>query len=285
MKIIITESQYKFLSEQTAYEMYLDRTLEDPVKAQAHLDQFKNVDQHTTNTILQIATAFIPYVGPIISTGIGLYDAKLYYDENQKKMAGLVGFFALIPGISGLMGKIGLGNISAKAMSEIGKKIGLGSKLTQGELQVANKVAQYKNLIQTEITKVGEQAAKQTVKTQLVKQAVKQGIKQSVKQGAKTVAGYGAAGAAYSKGYDIVKSSNPKVKAETEGFDWELAKSAFGSSGTLEDNKLLNKAWSKGWRPGSVVPEEFQTQAYKTFYAEEVNNINQLQTLLAQVTK
>jgi hypothetical protein len=280
-KFIITEEDRKSirgLYEQTAYEMHLDRIMGDPVKAQAHLDQFKNMDPHTANTILQIATAFIPYVGPFISAGIGLYDAKMYYDEGDTKTAGLVGLFSVIPGIGGLSAKLGLTKWSAKALGELGKKISLGLKLTSTEIQVANIVAKNKNLILADIK------ASPVIAKEVAKQTTKEVLKQTAKQTGKTVTGYAATGTAYSKAYDTVQKDTPRAKAESEGLDWNLVKTAFGSSGTEQENKLLNQAWSKGWRPGQVVPQGFQTETYKTYYEEDINNIKQLQALIAQAS-
>jgi Ni/Co efflux regulator RcnB len=73
-----------------------------------------------------------------------------------------------------------------------------------------------------------------------------------------------AAGGAYSKAYDAAQKDTPRDKVKREGMDWNLVKTEFGSSGTEQDNTLLNQAWTKGWRPGQVVPQEFQTKTYKT---------------------
>jgi len=107
------------------------------------------LDHHTKNTILALAASFIPYVGPLISTGIALYDAKQYYDEGDTETAAMVAIFSMIPAI-GLAGKLGLGKWTAKALSEIGKKISLGSKLKSVEVEVIKRVAKYKELIKKE---------------------------------------------------------------------------------------------------------------------------------------
>lgn len=36
---------------------------------------------------------------------------------------------------------------------------------------------------------------------------------------------------------------------EKEGYEWKSTKELFGSSGSVDDNTLLNKAWINGWRP------------------------------------
>jgi len=125
--------------------------------------------------------------------------------------------------------------------------------------------------------KSGTKAAKGTLK--------KQGVAKSFKNVAKPIAAYGAACVGYSKGYDHAQKDTPKTKSESEGYDWDLVKISFGSNGTKEDNKLLNQSWDKGWRPGNIVPREFQTKQYQNQYSQESQNIKKLQQLVAQNQK
>jgi hypothetical protein len=247
-------------------------------------DFLNNMDPHTIATIFQIGTAFIPIVGPFISTTIGLADAASYYKDGDKKTAGVMALFSMIPGIGGLANKLGLGKWSAKALGEIGKKIGLGQKVTRVEIEVANRVAQNRALIQAEMNakNVSIAAAKLGVKSELKKQAIKQTVVKGGKVVGKTVAPYAAAGLAYNKSYDYIQRNTPKTKSEKEGLNWEFVRQSFGSSGSKEDNILLNNAWKKGWRPGTVVPVEFQTNAYKENFSKEDENINKLNQLVAQ---
>lgn len=68
----------------------------------------------------------------------------------------------------------------------------------------------------------------------------------------------------YQRGMVISEQKqNIRQRVESEGFNWVNVKSEFGSSGTLNDNTLLSRAWSAGWRPGNPVPDNFQTPAYK----------------------
>ena len=179
MKYILTETQLKLLVEQAPPTL----TSSNQTSALQPTTNVKSGtinstfgtgegDLHSFMTVLQIGTAFIPLVGPFISMGVGLADAAMYYNEGDTKTAGLVGVFAMIPGIGGLASKMGLSSWTAKALGEIGKKISLGLKLSPVEIQVGKKVAQYKNLIQQEIAKVGVSAAKQNVKKRLVKKAI-----------------------------------------------------------------------------------------------------------------
>ena len=189
------------------------RTMLSLVKSSPKKETSSIVDTHTMMTILQIGTAFIPLVGPFISAGIGLADAAIYYNEGDKKTAGLVGMFSIIPGIGGLASKMGLGKIGAKTMAEICRKLGAGSKLTPIESQIVNKVAKNKQLLQSEIDKLSKigikntEMAKQGAKSQLKKQA----IKQNVVKTAKPIVGYGAAGAGYSEIYDKTNTQNQNV--------------------------------------------------------------------------
>jgi hypothetical protein len=203
MKIIITESQHNFLLEQSDYLMDKrgnailnatgirgDKDYKSIDKSIDKAQEGKPIDPHTLMTILQIGTVFIPVVGPFISAGIGLADAAMYYKEGDKKTAGLIGLFSVIPGIGGLASKMGLTKWSAKALGQIGKKISLGQKLSPVEIQVANKVAQNNKLIQSEVQKLS--------KTVIAKNVVKKGTKFV---GTK-VAPYVAADVAYNKIYD-----------------------------------------------------------------------------------
>ena len=232
MDYLITESQLKVIvNEQGMGGMFSPQYVAGTVNK-----ELQQIDPHTQLAILQIGTAFIPFVGPLISAGIGLYNAKMYYDEGDTKTAGLVGLFACIPGVSGLASKLGLTKWTAKALGELGKKISTGSKLLPQEIQVANIVAKNKNLILADIK------ASPVIAKEITKQA---------------------AGGAYSKAYDAAQKDTPRDKVKREGMDWNLVKTEFGSSGTEQDNTLLNQAWTKGWRPGQVVPQEFQTKTYK----------------------
>lgn len=219
MKILISEEQYLLIKEQRS-DYAIDRqsnaimtgiglrSKEDYQTVDKFITKAQNqigdqLDTHTKMTILQIATAFIPLVGPFISAGIGLADAAMYYNEGDKKTAGLVGIFAIIPGIGGLASKMGLGKVSSKVLANIGKKIGKGVKLTNGEVQITNKITQNRKLLIDEIIKLRQAGkspslAKQGVKSQLKKQA----IKKSVVNIAKPLVGYGAVNLGYSHLYD-----------------------------------------------------------------------------------
>lgn len=155
MKLIITESQLKkIISEQQSNSNY-QTGAGSYYGTYGYNKEGKTVwtdlDPHTKNTILAIGVSFIPLIGPILSTGIGLADAKLYYEQGDKKTAGIVGLLSLIPAIGGLAAKLGLGKWSAKTLSELGKKIAKGAKLTSLELKAAQRISQNGKLIQSEV--------------------------------------------------------------------------------------------------------------------------------------
>ena len=54
-----------------------------------------------------------------------------------------------------------------------------------------------------------------------------------------------------------------KKQIQKLGYTWEMVKEKFYSSGSKEDNIKLEKAWNEGWRPGTPVPEKYQTDEYK----------------------
>jgi hypothetical protein len=165
MIIKLSESELRSIIEKVIREQSMGGMTSPQNFAQYSVDV---LDSHTNNLILAILTSFIPVVGPFISAGIGLIDAKKYYDEGDKKTAGLMVMFSSLPGL-GLLGKLGLTKWTAKTLGEIGKKIGLGQKLTPTEVEVAKKITQYRNLIETEMKKkaISLNAAKQNVKSQL----------------------------------------------------------------------------------------------------------------------
>jgi hypothetical protein len=279
MKIIINEYQLNrlFLEQDTGFSRFLDRThsnAETSAKFNIEIIDFYKKYNHQINMISSIGLSFIPIVGPLISTSISLADAKQYYDEGDKKTAGLVGMFSMIPFIGPVLSKIpGVKELGVKGMAALASKLGKGQKLSASEQNIILSVSNNQKLIQSEITK------------QLAKKTIPQKIGQGTKKVGKFVVPYAAAGYGYNKAYDYVKRNTPKTKAEKENVDWEFVKTSFGSSGSKEDNVLLNNAWNSGWRPGNVVPKQFQTALYQKNYNEDDSNIKELETLITKNKK
>lgn len=297
MKYLISERQYNLLSEQRPDNLmpfqpesfgYNPKKPETTTASlQKQKEFFKSIDPHTLAIIMGIGTAFIPIVGPFISAGIGLADAALYYKEGDTKTAGMVAMFSLMPGVGAIVGKIpGVKQLGAKGMAALAPKISKGaSNLTKLEAEVVEAISQNSNLIQQELNTYIQNLAVQGAKTAAnptTAQVLGNIAKQGVKGLAKAAAPYVAAGTAYSKGYDELQKNTPKSKAQSEGYDWNFVRNSFGSSGSEQDNVMLTKAWDKGWRPGTVVPNEFQTKQYQAQYNQEVEDLKQLEALILQ---
>lgn len=192
----LKEQQSNWEKEKHKYVTdYEKRELE---KSKNLLDNMSKLNQHDLLQVLALGSAFIPYVGPVLTLGFGLADAYLYKKEGDDKMAGMMLMFSLLPGIGSVVSKIpGVKQLGAKSMSELGKKLMVGSKLSKTELDVASQIAKNKDLIQSEMIKIGKEATNRVSK--------KQTIKQSVKSGMKTIAGYTALGVGYDKTYDYLE--------------------------------------------------------------------------------
>jgi len=77
-----------------------------------------------------------------------------------------------------------------------------------------------------------------------------------------------------------------------EGYDWEMTKQIFGSDSSGEQNTLLKKAWSEGWRPydknstqialedGDPVPDQYQTDSYKERIAYNISSQESFERLM-----
>lgn len=157
MKYILTESQYKLLLEQSSYEKGIwDRST-------AMLNKMSNLDPHQVADFLSIATLFIPAVGPLISAGISLGDAALYYKEGDKKTATMTAMFPFLP--FGKIGKLisGTQKLGKEGMASLAKKIGKegGKGLTQIEKEVADAMIKNKELLNQELKRISDDLSKQ----------------------------------------------------------------------------------------------------------------------------
>jgi len=183
MIIQLTESELRSIIKRVIEEQSMGGMASPQNYAQYSTETLQNLDPHTRNMILGIGLAFVPYVGPLLTAGIGLADAKLYMDEGDKYTAGLVGMFSLLPG-AGLLGKLGLGKWTAKTLIPIARKIKLGQKLFPAEAEVVKKITQNKQLIQNELKKYGDitlRQAKENARQTAIKQAIKRFPRKAVK--------------------------------------------------------------------------------------------------------
>jgi hypothetical protein len=181
MKILVKESQYRLFVEQFDPEDEKLYPRSKPSKSQqkssdeyeyesgikneptnVSIDGFYNPkDKHKYLTILQIATAFIPYAGPFISAGIGLYDAKTYYDEGDKTSAGLTAAFSMLPFVGSIVTKIpGVKQLGVKGMAILSSKLISKTALTKAELEVANSIVKWEPQVQKELMKMAPKLTK-----------------------------------------------------------------------------------------------------------------------------
>lgn len=173
MKILIKESQYHLLVEQSMVgwnQGLTPKQTNDTVKSWSQ-------GNHTVNTILQIATAFIPVVGPFLSAGIGLADASMYYKEGKKTEAGIVAFFSILPGLGKVVGKIpAIAQLGERGMAALGAKIIGKQALTTTEQGILKSIEVEKALIRTEasqtIKSMASNAAKKVSSNPTAKKAM-----------------------------------------------------------------------------------------------------------------
>jgi hypothetical protein len=195
------------------------------------------IDPHTLNMVLAIGALFIPYVGPFISAGIGAYDAKLYYDEGDKKTAGLVLMFSLLPGVGSIVNKIpGVKQLGAKGMSEIAKKLSMGAKITNpNEIAIVNQISKNRGLIQAEMEKMGKDATIAAARKGVQRNIVKKNVANKAVGAGAGLIGYGGLGVAYSMGYDKL-TGKPKQDINT-------FKQSKPEVFTSKDMVLVNGEW------------------------------------------
>jgi hypothetical protein len=153
------------------------------------------MDPHVVNSILGFMLAFAPEVGPVLSTTVGLLDAKKYHDEGNDKMATIVGVLSMLPILSSVAYKIpGIKELGNKGMDKLADKLFRGStKYTQAEARVINGINLNKDVITIGV--------KQYTKEQLAKEAVSKGLMQ-------TQQNFGQKGIEYmsDKFYDFLKN-------------------------------------------------------------------------------
>ena len=147
MKILIKESQYRLLVEQSMVgwsQGLTPKQANDTVKGWSK-------GNHNVNTILAIGTAFIPIIGPFLSAGIGLMDAAQYYQEGNKTEAGVAAFFSLLPGLGKVVQKIpGITQLGQKGMAALGSKIVNKQALTKVEQEIVNFIGANIDLVRNE---------------------------------------------------------------------------------------------------------------------------------------
>ncbi len=106
---------------------------------------------HLSKGIMSLAAfMFIPPpAGPIIAAGLGVSDAKDYWDQNDPETAAIMAVLSLVPAGASL-GKWWLSNTA--------KKIAMGGRLTKAEAQIAVKVLARKQAIKVAMQRSAQKA-------------------------------------------------------------------------------------------------------------------------------
>lgn len=154
MKYIITERQYRLLSEQsmTGWANYVPQEKQkDVVKGWD-----ESLTSHNMNTILGIASVMVPVIGPILTAAIGVGDSLKYFQDGKTKQATIGLLFSLIPLSSKLLGLVPeLSQIGLRGSVALADKLIKNSKLVTAETQILKKIATNKNVIETELKAIG----------------------------------------------------------------------------------------------------------------------------------
>lgn len=117
---------------------------------------------HQMNGIYSIAANFVPMVGPFLSAGISLYDAKLHYDEGDNISAGVMTVFALLPYVGSVASKIpGVKQLGEKGMAALASKIIKGVPITDSaELAVMQGLNSNSGIVKTAMKYLGDDVVK-----------------------------------------------------------------------------------------------------------------------------
>jgi len=142
----------------------------------------KKLDPHDALTFFSLVADFVPVIGPVLSAGLLGLDAKLYYDEGDYYMAGLVAAFAAMPaigafarlGITPLIKKLGPNGLKKFAEKIISTKSGSIAKFTEDERKLLKALGSDPKLIKQELQKYfTKKAASKTAQKVTAKQVGK----------------------------------------------------------------------------------------------------------------
>jgi hypothetical protein len=233
MKNIITERQYKILSEQPAglgtvggYDWQKPEAIKKGV-------EMTGVDPHTILMVAAIGSSFIPVIGPLVAGGIGMADAALYYKEGDTKTAGMVAMFSLLPGLGSVVAKIPfIKQLGAKGMTALAAKLSKGgknlSKLeTQAVKGISDNLPLIKQELNTQVKNLASQASAKPVATNVKNSLLNLG-KKGLTWSGKNVAPYAVAGAGYEYAWNKY-NPNPTINfnnIDTKNISQENQKAA-----------------------------------------------------------
>ena len=221
---------------------------------------------HTWLQIGSVAAFLIPGIGTALALGISLgfdaADTVVYWNEGDKEMAGLSVLLSVLPLVGDIPGVKNFSSSVVKSTKDKLKKVAQGVKNVQflpAEIQLVNFLK--KNNVQ--IVK----SANKNIQSKLVKNKKAPAILNAIKGGTKIgleLGAYSAVSDVYGGTYQSIQSDTPKVIAQKMGYEWDYIKDAFMSSGSAEDNLKLKKALQLGWKPGDEIPENLQTDLFKS---------------------
>jgi hypothetical protein len=142
----------RLLSEQSfGYGAGGGMSLSQASKVDKVINDYYKENPHLVNQVAQIGALIIPVVGPFISAGIGLADAATYAKEGKNTEAGVSAFFALLPGIGSVVGKIpGVKQLGQKGMQLLATKFLTRAPLNAVEQGVITGINLNKELVKQE---------------------------------------------------------------------------------------------------------------------------------------
>jgi hypothetical protein len=195
------------LKEQSSYEKGIwDRSTK-------MIDKMSTSEyQHNVLEVLELGSVFIPIVGPFISAGFGLGNAALYYNEGDKKSAGLFVLFSLLPFVDKIPG---FKKISESVFNNLAKKLSSkGGKITLTPLEngILKSIKANEGVLKSELNNKVKQMAINSLKTT---KGLTPNTKKNLIGISKFGLGIGAylgAGATYSKTYDYFDKKNQEKK-------------------------------------------------------------------------
>lgn len=200
------------LKEQSSYEKGIwdksTKTLDNLNKNYTPVIDFYKEHNHDINMVLGLGLGlFGGPIGLVIASGLGFLDAAEYFYEGDNKTGGMMLMFAALPGIGGAVSKYipGAKQLETKLMTELGKKLSLGQKITNpAEIEIVKGIAKYRPLIEQEMKKVSKELSIKAAKNNLKKQIIKQNITKGATNLGKNVVGSLGLAVGYNYGYDYV---------------------------------------------------------------------------------
>jgi hypothetical protein len=237
----------------------------------------------------------------LLSAAVDLADAGIWLSEGNSRMAGLSVLFAFLPfavestSVKAVF-KDALGDakmalkfllacpdfltksVTTMTMKELFEytKLSLKPEIQAALKAIAENASKLTTMIKNSSARIFSKAEQMFGQTKVADYIVTslnysaKGFKKIgvplVKAGV-TLAGYMEIGSMYNTGVDdyneVIETPKTVVEKIIGKNSWELVKNEFGSDGSSGDNLLLKNAVVSGWRPGMLVPIEFQTETYK----------------------